>query len=49
MDLVGELNNLFYNIAEIFKSKDRVKVCKMICENPNLPDEKVKAIADIMK
>lgn len=40
---------IFQSIRKIFHSKDQVRVAKLICEHPELSDEKVSYLTDMMK
>lgn len=40
---------IFQSISQIFHSKDQVKVAKLICEHPELSNEKVSYLTDMMK
>lgn len=49
LDIKIKICHIFKSISKILHSKDQVKVAQLICEHPELSEEKVIALTDMMK
>lgn len=43
------LSEIFKHISKVFTSKDKVKVVDLICKHPELSEDKVHSLTDMMK